>query len=164
LDLHRGLDPAIAIPLGSRFVEAPTPPLRPCCPPRPIAQEVTVAIAVIAVIGVFFAGMGVYALAAPAAIIRPFGTTLGGAASRSEIRAVYGGFGLAIAGVLAYAAVATGDVRTGILITVGAALAGMAFGRVVSAVVDDRTAFYPNWFYCLVEALAAVALYAICAR
>ena len=65
--------------------------------------------------------------------------------------------------VLAYAAVAGGGVRTGILITVGAALAGMAFGRVVSAVVDDRTAFYPNWFYCLVEALAAAALFAISA-
>ncbi len=76
------------------------------------------AVAVIAVIGVFFAGMGVYALAAPAALIRPFGITLGEAASRSEVRAVYGGFGLAIAGVLAYAAV-TGDVRKGILITVG---------------------------------------------
>jgi hypothetical protein len=36
-----------------------------------------VAIAVIGVIGVLFAGMGVYALAAPAALIRPFGTTLG---------------------------------------------------------------------------------------
>jgi hypothetical protein len=123
-----------------------------------------VAIAVIAVIGVFFAGMGVYALAAPAALIRPFGITLEQPASRSEVRAVYGGFGLAIAGVLAYAAVAGGDVRTGILITVGAALAGMAFGRLVSAVVDDRTAFYPNWFYCLVEAIAAAALFAISAR
>lgn len=122
------------------------------------------AIAVIAVIGVFFAGMGVYALAAPAALIRPFGITLEQPASRSEVRAVYGGFGLAIAGVLAYAAVAGGDVRTGILITVGAALAGMAFGRLVSAVVDDRTAFYPNWFYCLVEAIAAAALFAISAR
>ena len=116
-------------------------------------------IAVIAVIAVFFAGMGMYALAAPAALVRPFGTTLGGAASRSEVRAVYGGFGLAIAGVLAYAAVAEGDVRKGILITVGVALAGMAFGRLVSAVVDDRTAFYPNWFYCLVEAVAAAALF-----
>jgi hypothetical protein len=120
-----------------------------------------VTIAVIAVIGVFFAGMGCYALAAPTAIIRPFGITLGGAASRSEIRAVYGGFGLAIAGVLGYAAVADGDVRTGILIAVGAALAGMAFGRLVSAVLDERTAFYPNWFYCLVEAAAAAALLAI---
>jgi len=123
-----------------------------------------VTIAVIAVIGVFFAGMGCFALAAPAAIIRPFGITLGGAAARSEVRGVYGGFGLAIAGVLGYAAVAGDDVRTGIVITVGAALAGMAFGRLVSAVLDDRTAFYPNWFYCLVEALAAAALFGISVR
>jgi hypothetical protein len=123
-----------------------------------------VAVAVIAVIGVFFAGMGVYALAAPAAIIRPFGITLGEAASRSEVRAVYGGFGLAIAGVLVFAIVEQGDIRTGIVITVGVALAGMAFGRIVSAVVDTRTAFYPNWFYCLVEAVAAAGLFAICAR
>ena len=121
------------------------------------------AVAVIAVIGVFFAGMGIYALAVPAAIIRPFGITLGEAASRSEVRAVYGGFGLAIAGVLVFAIVEQGDIRTGILITVGVALAGMAFGRIVSAVVDTRTAFYPNWFYCLVEAVAAAALFAICA-
>ena len=120
-------------------------------------------IAVIAVIGVFFAGMGCYALAAPTAIIRPFGIALGGAPARSEVRAVYGGFGLAIAGVLGYAAVAAGDVRTGILIAVGAALAGMAFGRLVSAVLDERTAFYPNWFYCLVEALAAAALFGVSA-
>ena len=121
-------------------------------------------IAVIAVIGVFFAGMGCYALAAPDAIIRPFGITLGSAAARSEVRAVYGGFGLTIAGVLGYAAVADDGVRTGILIAVGAALVGMAFGRVVSAVLDERTAFYPNWFYCLVEAVASAALFAISAR
>jgi uncharacterized protein (DUF697 family) len=123
-----------------------------------------VAIAVISVIAVFFVSMGIYALAAPAALIRPFGITLGEAASRSEVRAVYGGFGLAIAGVLVFAAVNPGDVRTGIVIAVAAALAGMAFGRVVSAVLDDRTSFYPNWFYCLVEALAAAALFAASAR
>jgi hypothetical protein len=119
---------------------------------------------VIGVMAVFFLGMGVYALVAPAALVRPFGTTLGESASRSEVRAVYGGFGLAIAGVLAYAAVADGDLQTGIVITVGTALAGMAFGRLVSAVVDERTAFYPNWFYFVVEALAAAALFAISAR
>jgi hypothetical protein len=123
-----------------------------------------VTVAVIGVIAVFFLGMGVYALAAPAAIVRPFGTTLGGDASRSEVRAVYGGFGLAIAGVLVYAVVADGDVRTGILIAVGAALAGMAFGRLAAAVLGDRTSFYPNWFYCLVEAVAAAALFAVSAR
>jgi Domain of unknown function (DUF4345) len=122
-----------------------------------------VAVTVIGVIAVFFLGMGIYALAAPAALVRPFGITLGVSASRSEVRAVYGGFGLAIAGVLVFAAIADGDLRRGILITVAAALAGMAFGRIVSAVIDDRTAFYPNWFYCLVEAVAAAALFAISA-
>jgi hypothetical protein len=122
-----------------------------------------VAVAIIAVISVFFAGMGVHALVAPAALVRPFGITLGESASRSEVRAVYGGFGLAIACVLAYAAVQP-EHRIGILITVGAALAGMAFGRIASAVVDERTPFYPNWFYCLVEIVAAAALFAISAR
>jgi hypothetical protein len=82
-------------------------------------EEATVAVAVIAVISVFFLGMGVYALAAPAALIRPFGIALDQSTSRSEVRAVYGGFGLAIAGVLAYAAVQDGDIRKGILITSG---------------------------------------------
>jgi len=121
----------------------------------------TVGTAIIVVIAVFFLGMGVYALAAPAAMLRPFGITLGEAAARSEVRAVYGGFGLAIAGVLAFAAVQGGDVARGITLAVAAALAGMAFGRLVSAVVDARTPFYPNWFYFLVEAAAAAALFAV---
>ena len=114
--------------------------------------------AVIVAIGVFFLGMGVYALAAPAMLVRPFGITLELSTSRSEVRAVYGGFGLAMAAVLAYAAVDAGAHRTGIVLAVGVALAGMAIGRLVSAVVDGRTRFYPNWFYFGVEAVAAAAL------
>lgn len=112
---------------------------------------------VIALTGVFFAGMGVFALTRPTALIAPFGITLPIPESRAEVRAVYGGFGLAIAGVLALAA---GDaaLREGILITVAAALGGMAFGRVVSGVVDRPKAFYPNWFYFFVEVVAAAAL------
>jgi hypothetical protein len=48
--------------------------------------------------------------------------------------------------------------RDGILITVAAALGGMAFGRLASGVVDRPKAFYPNWFYFAVEAVAAGAL------
>lgn len=113
---------------------------------------------VIAVVGIFFLGMGVFALARPAALIRPFGITLPSPESRAEVRAVYGGFGLAIAGMLALAA-ANPVVREGILITVAAALAGMAFGRLVSGLVDRPKAFYPNWFYFVVEAVAAGALW-----
>ncbi|MFM9032958.1 MAG: DUF4345 domain-containing protein [Mycobacterium sp.] len=112
---------------------------------------------VVIVMAVFFAGMGVFALARPAALIRPFGIMLPRPTSRAEVRAVYGGFGLAIAGVLIMAA--TGHpAREGILITVAAALGGMAFGRLVSGVVDRPNSLYPNWFYFVVEVLGAVAL------
>ena len=113
--------------------------------------------AVIVLTGVFFFGMGIFALGRPAALIRPFGITLPIPESRAEVRAVYGGFGLAISGMLALAL--TGHpAREGILITVAAALGGMALGRLVSGVIDRPKAFYPNWFYFVVEAVAAVAL------
>ena len=115
------------------------------------------AIGLISAVAVFFAGMGLYALAAPAALIRPFGITLSQPESRAEVRAVYGGFGLAMAGVLVYAAL-NPPAADAILITVAVALAGMAVGRLISAIVDGRTAFYPNWFYFLVEIVLAAAL------
>jgi hypothetical protein len=85
-----------------------------------------------------------YALAAPAALVRPFGIALAESASRSEVRAVYGGFGLAIAGVLGYAAIADGEVRQGVLITVAAALAGMALGRLAAAVLATARRSIPT--------------------
>ena len=106
---------------------------------------------------VFFLGMGLFGLARPAALIRPFGITLPIPESRAEVRAVYGGFGVAIAGVLALAA-SGHPARDGILITVAAALGGMAFGRLVSGLIDRPKAFYPNWFYFVVEVVGAAGL------
>lgn len=113
---------------------------------------------VIVAVGVFFLGMGGYALAAPAALVRPFRLVADSPESRSEVRAVYGGFGVAVAVVLGVAAFDTA-LRSGIVVTVGAALAGMAAGRLVSRLVDRGTAFYPIWFYCGVEAVAAGLLF-----
>ena len=112
---------------------------------------------VIVLAAVFFLGMGIFALARPSALIRPFGITLPIPESRAEVRAVYGGFGLAIAGMLALAA-SDHPARVGILVTVAAALGGMAFGRLLSGLVDRPRAFYPNWFYFLVEVVGAGAL------
>src|ERR1700712_3957344 len=102
--------------------------------------------------------MGIYGLVAPAALVRPFGMTLEGSVPRSEVRAVYGGFGVSMAAVLALAAIDFGSNRAGIMVTVGLALGGMAFGRIVSGLIDGRMPFYPNWFYFGVEALAAAML------
>ncbi|MCP3803118.1 DUF4345 domain-containing protein [Allokutzneria sp. A3M-2-11 16] len=116
---------------------------------------------VIIVVGVFFLAMGGYALAAPAALARPFRMKIDSPEGRSEIRAVYGGFGLAVAGVLGAAAADFGGIRTGVVIAVGAALAGMALGRLISRAVDTRTAFYPIWFYFCVEVAAAGLLFTV---
>ena len=118
------------------------------------------ATAVVVMVAVFFLGMGLYGLAMPATLIRPFGIALPDSTARAEVRAVYGGFGVAIAGMLAWAATGTAA-REGILITVVAALLGMAFGRLVAGIVDTPKAFYPNWFYFVVElALAGALLWA----
>lgn len=109
---------------------------------------------VIVVIGVFFLGMGLYALAAPAALTAPFNLSAQTPESRSEVRAVYGGFGIAMAGVLGAAALDAGDIRTGAVVTVGLALLGMAAGRLVSRLFDTSVRFYPIWFYFGVELVA----------
>lgn len=118
----------------------------------------------ILLVAVFFLGMGVYGLVLPDRLAAPFGIAAHSPTSRTEIRAVYGGFGIATAIVLTIAAVDIGDVKVGACLAVAAALAGMAFGRLVSALVDERTSFYPVWFYFLVElVLAGMLLIAVAA-
>lgn len=117
----------------------------------------TVTVTIVA--AVFFAAMGVNALAAPARLVGPFDISLGSAAARAEVRAVYGGFGLAISAML-MVALSAPNLRSGVLVTVAAALAGMALGRAASA-LDGRTSFYPNWFYFFVESVTAAALFVV---
>lgn len=110
-------------------------------------------------VGAFFLCMGVSALIAPAKLISPFRITVDAPESRSEIRAVYGGFGVAMAVVLGMAAFDVAGIRSGAVIAVAAALAGMALGRLISRLIDSATAFYPIWCYFCVEAVAAGLLF-----
>ncbi|MEU7531764.1 DUF4345 family protein [Saccharothrix sp. NPDC042600] len=106
----------------------------------------------------FFVAMGIYALLAPKALVRPFGITIDTPEARSEIRAAYGGFGLAVTTALIVAALNVGGLRTGMVMAVAAALAGMALGRLLSRLTDQPTPFYPIWFYSCVEAAGATLL------
>ncbi|MFD6062054.1 DUF4345 domain-containing protein [Rhodococcus wratislaviensis] len=106
-------------------------------------------------VALFFAGMGVYGLAAPVRLVAPFGLSADSATSRAEVRAVYGGFGVAVAGLLFFAAFDIHGIRSVAAVTVAVALLGMAFGRIVSAVADRPTRFYPVWFYFVVELVLA---------
>jgi hypothetical protein len=107
-----------------------------------------------------FAAMGLYALAAPARVLALFGVSVETVDGRSEVRAVYGGFGLAVAALLGVAAAGEGGVREGILVTVGFALAGMAAGRLVSALADRHASAYPVATFLAIELAAAALLLA----
>ena len=107
---------------------------------------------------VFFIGMGLLALATPESISRINGTPTLTPAGRNEIRAVYGGFGLAVAAMLVVA-MYDPALRAGVLLAVAASVGGMAGGRLVAALVERPTAFYPSWFYCGLETAMAVVLW-----
>ena len=100
--------------------------------------------------------MGCGALIAPLLVTRQFDIVELTRAGRNEIRAVYGGFGLAIAAILALASSAP-DLRAGICFSVAAALAGMAFGRIVSLIADRGIGRTPA-SYMILEAAAALSL------
>jgi hypothetical protein len=110
-------------------------------------------------VAVFFLLMGLMGLATPVRIQAPFGTAVQTGDGRNEVRAVYGGFGIAI-GALLFAVARTPALRAGVLTTVAVALLGMAAGRVVSALIERPSRFYPCWFYCGLEAAMAAVLLA----
>jgi hypothetical protein len=110
-------------------------------------------------VGIFFLAMGVLALVAPERVAAIFGTTGLTADGRNEVRAVYGGFGVAV-GVLLIVATGNPALRPGVLATIAAALGGMAGGRLVAALVERPRRFYPCWFYCVAETLMAAVLIA----
>jgi hypothetical protein len=109
-------------------------------------------------VAVFFLLMGLLALAAPERITVVFGQPKLTPAGRNEVRAVYGGFGVAMAIVLGVA-LDDPSLRPGVFLCAAVALAGMAGGRIVAALVERPGGFYPAWFYCVVETLMAVALF-----
>ena len=106
---------------------------------------------VVVIVAIGFAGMGVAALVRPALIWAPFGVAPTTPESRNEVRAVYGGFGLAIAALLIGADSASLAFRDGVLVSVAVALGGMAAGRVLSALVEPRALFGWPGFFLLVE-------------
>jgi hypothetical protein len=112
--------------------------------------------ALVVLVAVFFLGMGVVALVRPERVTSLFGTPSLTVDGRSEVRAVYGGFGVAVAGLLV-AALRWEALRLGALVSVGIALVGMALGRAISRVVD-RSAGRFVWLFFFVELLLTTML------
>lgn len=109
-------------------------------------------------VALIFAGIGIYALAAPQRVFAMFGVPVETAEGRNEIRAVYGGMCLAVA-VILFELPWLGSAANGILLTVMTLLAGMAFGRLVS-LLFERPGMLPYAFLAL-ELVGAGLLYSV---
>jgi len=110
----------------------------------------------IAVTALFMAGMGLSALARPAFVVALVGLVPSTPDARNEVRAVYGGFGVAMAALLVFA---SGDatLRPGVLVAMAAALLGMAGGR-LAGMVAERTGRWPCVFLLVETALGVLLL------
>ena len=112
---------------------------------------------VLTTLALLFALMALAAFADPRRLLQRLEWPAATATARNEVQAVYGGFGLAMALMLLLPHWRP-ELRSGIAITVAAALAGMAGGRVI-ALLRER----PNgWalLFLAIEAAAAAALFA----
>jgi hypothetical protein len=109
-------------------------------------------------VALFFLGMGLVALADPERVVAYFGIATLTVDGRSEVRAVYGGFGIAVAALLVFA-LQSDRLGAGILAAVGLSLAGMAAGRLVSRLADGGAGFYPRLFLGLELVMAAALLW-----
>jgi hypothetical protein len=85
-----------------------------------------------------FAAMGAALLWRPEYLTRLTGVDLSTVESRNEVRAVYGGFGIAMA-LAMFIAMVYEPLRGGIMMTTGLALIGMAAGRGYSVWLEPPT-------------------------
>ncbi len=108
---------------------------------------------------VFFFSMGLSALIKPQFVVSFVKLVPETVDARNEIRAVYGGFGIAVSGLLVYAAYVP-SIKTGVLLSVAVSLLGMALGRVVSLAIE-RPGYWPICFIFMESGLAALLLLSI---
>lgn len=115
-------------------------------------------LALVYLVAAFFAGMGLVALLQPERVLAFFGTRHLTRDGRNEVRAVYGGFGIAIAILLLGTLSFFASLRDGILFAVAVALLGMAAGRLISAAIDGNPGRYV-WIFFGIELLLAGMLF-----
>ena len=109
----------------------------------------------VAIVAAFFAGMGALALARPAAVVGIFSISPDHADARNEVRAAYGGFGIAVAVVLVLAGRRDDPFGDGLVAAAAASLVGMAAGRIVGFAIERPATVFPTVTFLTVEAALA---------
>ena len=116
----------------------------------------------LALSGSFYLALALAAFARPSTLLAGFGIAASGCDARNEIRAVYGGFPLAVALLVGWCLFG-GEYAVGILVALTTATLGIALGRTISGVIDRRIGRLPAIFVgveLVVAALLATGGYA----
>lgn len=104
----------------------------------------------------FFGAIGVSAMTRPRNLLQGFSIEAHEPESRNEIRAVYGGFPIVAAALLIFS-LTRPDLSDGILISLASSSAGLAIGRIVSALVDRKLGRDPA-IYIVLELIVALMI------
>ncbi len=105
--------------------------------------------------GLFYLTLGTAALIRPETLLSGFGIGVQGRDGRNEIRAVYGGFPLAVAGLLGFSLLYA-RLSDGVLLALAVATLGMAAGRIISALIDRGIGRLPAIFIGIEVLVAAM--------
>ena len=105
--------------------------------------------------GLFYFGLGITALVKPTTLLSGFGLPAQSLDARNEVRAVYGGFLIAVA-ALVMRSLTGAEQANGILLAVAVASLGMALERLVSALVDGGIGQLPAFYIGVELSLAAM--------
>jgi len=105
--------------------------------------------------GLFYLALGIAALVRPATLLGDFGLPAPSLDARNEVRAVYGGFPIAVAVLVMWSLTGAAQ-ASGILLALAVASLGMALGRLVSAAIDRSIGRLPALFIGIELALAAM--------
>jgi hypothetical protein len=103
----------------------------------------------------FFGVIGVAAMKRPHNLLRAFGIETKEVDARNEVRGIYGGFPLAVAGLLLFS-LTRPDLSNGILVALATCSVAMAAGRIVSAIIDGEMGKAPRLWAILEVIVAAL--------
>lgn len=107
----------------------------------------------------FFLAMGLLGVFRPMQILQMLSVSETSPEMRNEVRAVYGGFGIAIAAALFFTS-RFEELQNGVLLTVALALFGMAAGRIVSLLFERPQGKMPYLFLIMEFVLGSMVGYA----
>ena len=113
---------------------------------------------------VALAGMGVAGLVSPQFVVGRFGIRLDAPDSRTEVRAVYGGYGIAVAALVIWVVATGSPLAPGVLIAMGVSMTGMAAGRLAGAAAERAVPFGWAGAFFLVECALGAAFFVAAMR